>query len=196
MFLFENCGCHSSATCSIIMATNSRIEGCRMVPAIFKWKLGHSALWGPGKTTYTFSVTFRFPLPPPPGRLACYQQAEEMESSLSLAENVYVVLPTAQHCVFIMLNVVMFIFKNCSCHPTAICSTIMATNSRADSCRMALSIFENEHYDVQHFEHTQICWSTAVINFVSFSKPECVQNAEHHNAHFQKLWAPCYSYLL
>jgi hypothetical protein len=29
-------------------------------------------LWGPGKTTYTFSVTFRFPLPP--GRLACYQQ--------------------------------------------------------------------------------------------------------------------------
>jgi hypothetical protein len=30
-------------------------------------------VWGPGKTTYTFSVMFRFPLPP--GRLACYQQA-------------------------------------------------------------------------------------------------------------------------
>ncbi len=30
---------------------------------------------GPGKTTYTFSVMFRFPLPPPPGHLACYQQA-------------------------------------------------------------------------------------------------------------------------
>jgi hypothetical protein len=29
---------------------------------------------GPGKTTYTFSVMFRFPLPPP-GRLACCQQA-------------------------------------------------------------------------------------------------------------------------
>ncbi len=29
---------------------------------------------GPGKTTYTFSVMFRFPLPPS-GHLACYQQA-------------------------------------------------------------------------------------------------------------------------
>jgi hypothetical protein len=49
---------------------------------------------GPGKTTYTFSVTFRFLLPPP-GRLACYQQAGETESSLALAENVYVILSTA-----------------------------------------------------------------------------------------------------
>jgi hypothetical protein len=53
---------------------------------------------GPGKTTYTLSVTFRFPLTP--GHLAWYQQAgrgwdqaAETESTLALAENVYVNLP-------------------------------------------------------------------------------------------------------
>jgi hypothetical protein len=47
---------------------------------------------GPGKTTYAFSVTFH---------LAYYQQAGRVwsggkgtESTLALAENVYVVLPT------------------------------------------------------------------------------------------------------
>ncbi len=54
-------------------------------------------MMGPGKTTYTFSVTFRFPL-----RLFSMLlaggggQAAEMESSLALAENVYVILPTPQ----------------------------------------------------------------------------------------------------
>jgi hypothetical protein len=52
-------------------------------------------LLGPGKTTYTFLVTFRFPLRPfsvlPAGRGG--DQAET-ESSLALAENVYVILPT------------------------------------------------------------------------------------------------------
>jgi len=50
---------------------------------------------GPGKTTYTFFVTFRFPL-----RLFSVLPAgggggqAEMESLLALAENVYVILPT------------------------------------------------------------------------------------------------------
>jgi hypothetical protein len=53
--------------------------------------------WGPGKTTYTFSVTFRFLLRPfsvlPAGGGGGGGQAET-ESSLALAENVYVILPT------------------------------------------------------------------------------------------------------
>ncbi len=56
---------------------------------------------GLGKTTYTFSITFRFPQRSAfrSCHLACYQQAggggqAETESSLALAENVYVILPT------------------------------------------------------------------------------------------------------
>jgi hypothetical protein len=49
---------------------------------------------GPGKTTYTFSLTFRF-LPRPFSVLPAGGGGDqaEMESSLALAENVYVILP-------------------------------------------------------------------------------------------------------
>jgi hypothetical protein len=53
-------------------------------------------MWGPGKTTYTFSVMFRFLLRPfsmlPAGGEGV-GQAAETESTLAIAENVYVNLP-------------------------------------------------------------------------------------------------------
>ncbi len=48
---------------------------------------------GPGKTTYTFSLTFRFLLRPFSVLPAGGGDQAEMESSLALAENVYVILP-------------------------------------------------------------------------------------------------------